>query len=161
MGLVKKRDKKFYLFCLFFAVVFLTLAIYISGLVRESSRLKQFRSDVFMICNDTNVCYAEGPDGKVKVDSSNLPAIRALLNASKGKLILEDKTVIDQVSLNFDCEGNEWTMLIGQVDDELIRVEVRGERNYVVYLTDASNYSRYVKAVSLEGINAKNKPLSN
>ncbi|WP_026652896.1 hypothetical protein [Butyrivibrio proteoclasticus] len=160
MGLVKQRDKKFYLFCIFFALVFIICALYISGMVKESSRLKQFRSDVFMICNDTNVCYAEGPDGKVKVDPSNLPAIRALLNASKGKLIIEDKPVIDQIELNFDCEGGEWTMLIGQVDNELIKVEVRGTRNYIVYLTDASNYDRYVKAVSLEGINAKNKPIS-
>ena len=45
--------------------------------------------------------------------------------------------------------------LLSVLHDNMEKISLNKEINL-----DKSNYDRYVKAVSLEGINAKNKPIS-
>ena len=154
-----KKDIKMTAIITVFIVVAAVLTIFVVGSVRESARLRQFKSDVFMLCRDTNVCRGMGEDGLVKIDAENLPAINALVSASKGKIVKDNPEAVESISLEFDCDGSTWTMVIDKIDNDIVRMVIDGERSYTVYLDNGGSFEKYKMVVSLKGINAKNKPI--
>ena len=140
--------------------VFLGLAVVLIVLLLiQSVRIRQFKVDVFVLCNESNICVAEGPDGKVKVHDDNLPAIYTLLQKSHGKAIFDSPAAEDSLTLSFDCHDEKWTMAIDKISDDIIRMSLSGPTEKTMYFKNNGSYDSYARAVSLAGYNAKNKAL--
>jgi hypothetical protein len=134
-------------------------AILIAGLLIESGRIRKFKVDVFVLCNESDICVAKGPDGTVKVHQDNLPAIYNILQKSHGKTKAETTVSSNSISLEFKCHDEQWTMTIDEIDAEVLRIGLSGPKEKEMYFTNKGAFGEYARAVSLKGYNTPNKTI--
>ena len=129
----------------------------IVALFAETSKIREFKVDVFVLSNESDICMAEGPDGTVKMNADNLPAIYSIILKSKGRIVFGDPQPTNTVVFNFDCHDEDWTMTVDEIDEDKIRVNLEGPRSYTMYLNNNKNFEAFQKAASAEGYVSKNK----
>lgn len=136
-------------------------AVFIGTLLMQSYRIRQFKVDVFVLCNESDICVADGPDGKVKVHQDNLPAIYNILQKAHGKKKADvtDATPLRTLSLEFDCHDEERVMTIDEIDTDIIRIGISGPEDKEMYFTNKGAFNEYAQAVSLKGYNTPNKAI--
>ena len=129
----------------------------IVSLFMETSKIREFKVDVFVLSNESDICMAEGPDGTVKMSADNLPAIYSIILKSKGRIVFGEPVAQDTVVFEFDCHDEDWTMTVDEIDEDKIRVNLEGPRNYTMYLNNNKNFEAFKKAASANGYVSKNK----
>jgi len=134
-------------------------AVLIAGLLIESGRIRKFKVDVFVLCNESDICVAKGPDGTVKVHQDNLPAIYNILQKSHGKTKVDSAEPSNSLSLEFKCHDENWTMTIDEIDAEVVRIGISGPEEKEMYFTNKGAFGEYARAVSLKGYNTPNKAI--
>lgn len=134
-------------------------AVLIAGLLIESDRIRKFKVDVFVLCNESDICVAKGPDGTVKVHQDNLPAIYNILQRSHGKTKTEATEPSNSISLEFTCHDEKWTMTIDEIDSDALRIGLSGPEEKEMYFTNKGAFGEYARAVSLKGYNTPNKAI--
>ncbi len=134
-------------------------AVLIAGLLIESGRIRKFKVDVFVLCNESDICVAKGPDGTVKVHQDNLPAVYNILQKSHGKTKAETTEPSNSVSLEFTCHDEEWIMTIDEMDAEVLKISLSGPEEKEMYFTNKGAFGEYARAVSLKGYNTPNKAI--
>ena len=132
----------------------------IVSIALESNRLRHFKNDLFVLTHESDVCVAEGPDGKVRVNSDNWVTVYSIVEKLHGNLQLTNKKPIDSVTFNFDCHGEEWNLTVEEISDSKLILRLEGPRDYVVHVVNNGNFESFQKAASIDSFNAKNKPLS-
>lgn len=135
------------------AVTLIVVSLY------ESNRLREFRSDLFMLTNDSSSCIAEGPEGLIRVDRANWPALYALVEKSKGALVLDEPAAEESLTFSFACNDAGWTLTVDKISEEVLRIVMDGKRSYVVYLENKRTYEQFVKAASIDSFNVPNKKM--
>ena len=162
---MKKKipSDKIWLVVLLTALAMVLATVLIARLVMESSRIREFKVDVFVLSTESDICMAEGPDGLVKMNNDNLPALYALIQKSKGRVVNDYPEALDTVVFNFECHDEDWTMTVDKISDEVMRINLEGPRNYLMYLGNNQTFESFQKAASEEGYVTKNKvmPISN
>ncbi len=133
--------------------------VLIVGLVAEAYRIRKFKVDVFVLSYESDVCEADGPDGRVIMNSSNLPAIYALVQKAKGKISSGDMEAKDNVTFYFDCHEEDWTMSVDKLSGDRLRLVLTGPREYTMYLDDKQSFEEFQRAASAKGYVTKNKVL--
>lgn len=134
-------------------------AVLIAGLLIESGRIRKFKVDVFVLCNESDICVAKGPDGTVKVHQDNLPAIYNILQKSHGKAKSETTEPANSLSLEFKCHDEEWIMTVDEIDAEVLKISLSGPEEKEMYFTNKGAFGEYAQAVSLKGYNTPNKAI--
>ena len=134
-------------------------AVLIAGLLIESGRIRKFKVDVFVLCNESDICVANGPDGTVKVHQDNLPAIYNILQKSHGKTKAEAKEPSNSISLEFKCHDEAWIMTVDEIDTEVLKISLSGPEEKEMYFTNKGAFGEYARAVSLKGYNTPNKSI--
>ena len=124
----------------------------------ESNRLRHFKTDLFVLCYESDVCIAEGPDGRVRVNSDNWHSLYSVVEKTHGNLSLFGNTVKDTVTFNFDCHGEEWVFTANLINENKMILTLEGPRSYVVHVNNKGAFESFQKAAALESFNAPNKP---
>ena len=155
---MKKRFKdKIWLVSAAVGLALIMAIVLIVGLVLETKKIREFKVDVFVLCYESDICIAEGPDGTVKMNNENLPAIYNLVQKARGKVTRGEPEAIDSVVYKFDCHDEDWTMTVDKISDERIRITLEGPRNYTMYMSNRKTFESFQKAASEKGYTAKNK----
>jgi hypothetical protein len=131
--------------------------VLIIALLVHSVQLREFKVDVFVLCNESDICVAEGPEGKVKINDANLPAIYALVRKAHGRIYLEDTVPMDTVSFDFDCHDESWNLKIDKMSEEILRIKLSGPREYELYTANRKSFEEFAKVASVDGYNTANK----
>ena len=126
-------------------------------LLWQSVRLREFKVDVFVLCSESNICVATGPEGKVKINDENLPAIYALIRKAHGRIYNKSTEPLDSVTFSFDCHEENWDMQIDKMDDDILRVSLVGPRQYELYISNRQSFEEFAKVASVRGYNVANK----
>ncbi|RKM61454.1 hypothetical protein D6855_06060 [Butyrivibrio sp. CB08] len=140
-------------------VALLAAVVFIASLLLESYRIRQFKVDVFVLCNESDICVADGPDGHVKVHDDNLPAIYSILSKAHGKVDPSDEDPVRSLNLEFECHEETWNMRIDELNTDVVRVTLSGPENKSMCFSNRGAYNEYAQAVSLKGYNKPNKAL--
>ena len=80
----------------------------IAALFMETSKIREFKVDVFVLSNESDICMAEGPDGTVKMSADNLPAIYSIILKSKGRIVFGEPVPQDTMVFDFECHDENW-----------------------------------------------------
>jgi hypothetical protein len=139
-----------------FLVILAGIAM-ISVLLVQSLRLREFKVDVFVLCNESDICVATGPEGKVKIHTENLPAIYALVKKAHGRIYREKSEPLDSVNFAFDCHEESWDMQIDKMSDEILRIKLTGPREYELYTANRQSFEEFAKVASVKGYKVANK----
>lgn len=124
----------------------------------ESNRLRHFKTDLFVLCIESDVCIAEGPDGRVRVNSANWQSLYSVVEKTHGNLSPIGNKAKDTVKFYFDCHGEDWTFTVDLISDSRMVLTLEGPRSYVVHVNNRGAFESFQKAASLESFNAPNKP---
>ncbi len=152
-----KDFKKWIWVYLIGAFVILSIALIIS-IALESNRLRHFKTDLFVLTHESDVCVAEGPDGRVRVNSDNWVTVYSIIEKLHGNLNITPHEPVDTVTFYFDCHNEEWTLLVEEISDSKLILRLEGPRSYVVHVVNNGNFDNFKKAAAIDSFNAKNKP---
>ena len=133
--------------------------VFIVSLLVESYKIREFKVDVFVLCNESDICVADGPDGHVKVHDANLPAIYAILSKAHGRVSYTDEAPVRTLNLEFDCHDETRNMIIDEISDDVLRISIDGTESKSMCFANRGSFNEYAKAVSLSGYNKPNKSL--
>jgi hypothetical protein len=133
--------------------------IIIAMLLVESYKIREFKVDVFVLCNESDICVADSPEGKIKIHQDNLPAIYSILQKSHGRTVSGNPEPLRSLSLEFDCHDETNNMIIDEINEDILRISLLGSENKTMYFSNKGAYNEYAKAVSLKGYNTANKPI--
>ncbi len=129
----------------------------IVALLIQSIHIREFKVDVFVLCNESDICIASGPEGRVKINDENLPAIYALVRKAHGRVYNKDTEPLDSVSFTFECHEENWDMQIDKMSDEILRIRLSGPREYELYTANRQSFEEFAKVASADGYNVANK----
>ena len=158
MGKHDNRNKTGIIFGAVIAALAIAVA-FIVMLLLESYRIREFKVDVFVLCNESDICVADSPEGKIKIHQDNLPAIYSILQKSHGRTVSGNPEPVDSLSMEFECHNEEWTMIIDKIDEEILKISLFGPEEKSMYFSNKGAYNEYAKAVSLKGYNTANKTI--
>ncbi|MCR5468863.1 MAG: hypothetical protein K6F37_07880 [Lachnospiraceae bacterium] len=139
-----------------FVVVSVGLLIFIA---MESNRLRHFKTDLFVLCTESSICVADGPDGTVRVNNSNWGSIYSILEKTHGSITFDSPESSDTITFDFTCHDEKWILSVDKISDEKVRVHLTGENEYVVYIKNDGIFEQFVKASSIESFNENNKKM--
>ncbi len=125
----------------------------------ESNRLRHFKTDLFVLCIESDVCVAEGPDGRVRVNKDNWHSLYSVVEKTHGNLSPAKNANPETVTFNFDCHSEEWTFVVEEITDSKMILRLEGPRSYVVHVNNKGAFESFQKAASLESFNAPNKAM--
>ena len=125
----------------------------------ESNRLRHFKTDLFVLCNESDVCVAEGPDGRVRVNKDNWHALYSVVEKTHGNLTPAKNSDPETVKFDFDCHEAEWTFVVEKINKNKMILRLEGPRSYVVHVDNKGAFDSFQKAASLESFNAPNKAM--
>ena len=145
----------------YLTVGFVLFSIFlIVSIALESNRLRHFKNDLFILTHESDVCVAEGPDGKVRVNSDNWVTVYSIVEKLHGNLNMTSRAPVDTVTFSFDCHEEEWTLTVEEISDSKLILRLEGPRRYVVHVVNNGNFASFQKAAAIDSFNAMNKPLS-
>ncbi len=130
---------------------------FVTALLVHSVNIREFKVDVFVLCNESDICVADGPEGKVKINDENLPAIYALVRKAHGRIYTKDTKPLDTLKFDFDCHDERWNMQIDKMSDDILRIKLEGPRNYELYTANRKSFEEFAKVASVDGYNTANK----
>ena len=154
------KDMKKWIWVYLMGAFVLFSVFLIVSIALESNRLRHFKNDLFVLTHESDVCVADGPDGKVRVNSDNWVTVYSIVEKLHGNLHLASRKPVDSVTFNFDCHDEEWTLTVEEINDSKMILRLEGPRSYVVHVVNNGNFASFQKAASIESFNARNKPLS-
>lgn len=157
-----EKEKKGYrkLFFAFFFILITTVVLCVYFCL-EAKRLSNFNVDLFVICNESTSCTAEGNDGMVKVADDNLKVLKSVYDLSHGKYTFgHPKADGRKVSFEFQCHKEKWNLDVEEIGSDRIRLNLQGPRNYEIYVANrAEEFDDFAKIASAKGSVTPNKLL--
>ncbi|WP_026496588.1 hypothetical protein [Butyrivibrio sp. WCD3002] len=157
---MKKGLNKGVAFAVVFISVFVMCLALIIYMLNMSNTLREFKVDLFVLCNEADVCVAESSEGTFRINKDNLNAINLIISSTTGAIVKGEPELLDEFNLDFTHDGEEWKMLIGNAGDNRMLIELNGPRHYKVYLKENNKYAELLKCVSAKGYHEANKPFN-
>ncbi|WP_029321237.1 hypothetical protein [Butyrivibrio sp. AE3004] len=158
---MKKVFDKGKLLAVFFIAVFAAAIFLIVFMLKMSDELRKFKVDMFVLCNEADICVGNGHDGKYRISEDNLKALNSIMSSTRGKFTLQNPETIDTISFEFKHEGNKWILNISDVGDNRLRVDLTGQRKYKIFISNNKKYDEFVRVVSEKGYISPNKKFGN
>ncbi len=143
----------------FIAALFGAIALIVS-LIIASNQLREFKVDMFVLCNEADICVAEGPEGEFRITKDNLAALNSIINSTRGDFTIGSPEVTDQIALKIDHDDEKWDLTIGRAGENRLMLKLKGPRNYKIYIKENYKYDELLKCVSAKGYHEANKPIS-
>ncbi len=157
----KIKTKKGLTFAILFATALISAVAFIIYLMVASYHLREFKVDMFVVCNESSVCVAEGPDGRVRMDPENVEALYVYLNGLKGRQETDTSNILDTLTYNFKCHDENWVLTMNLLPDDIMQINLEGPRSYTVFTDEMGYFDKCKQVASLNGLHAKNKPFGN
>ena len=156
----KKYGDKYKWVWVYLIAAFVIFSVLLLILVMlESNRLRKFKVDAFVLCNESDICIANGPEGTIKVNSDNFSAIYSLIEKTHGSITLGKPLASESMSFDFTCHDSNWNLTVDYISEKKLRLILTGDRNYVVYIKNNGVYESFIKAASVQSFNAPNKKI--
>ena len=147
-----------------FAVIFITALVLAIGvivtLIAASNKLREFKVDMFVLCNEADICVGESEEGQFRIAKDNLNALNLLISSTKGDFTIGNPEVTDKFDMTFTHNEEEWQLTIGKAGENKLLVDLRGPRKYKLYIKNNFKYDEMKKCVSAKGYHEANKPIS-
>ena len=143
----------------FVAVLAAAIALIISMLMM-SNRLREFKVDMFVLCNEADVCVGDGPEGQFRINKDNLTALNAIIASTRGDFTVGNPEVTEKFDMSFTHDKEEWELTIGRAGENKLMVDLRGPRKYKVYIKENNKYPEMLKCISAKGYHEANKPIN-
>ncbi len=140
-----------------FVLFFVSLIIPLVLALKESNDLREFKVDLFVLCNESTMCTSESEEGRVRISTENLYSLYALMASANGDFTIGHPAQLSEVAMEFDCHDEIWDLSVEKLSDNKLRVTLDGPRKYVVYIKNQDKYNVVRKIASLEGFRADNK----
>ncbi len=140
-----------------FILFFVSLLIPLVLALKESNDLREFKVDLFVLCNESTICTSESEEGRIRIAPENLYSLYALMASTNGDFTIGHPKEISEVAMEFDCHDEKWNLSVQKIDKNKLRVMLDGPRNYVVYVKNQDKYDVVRKIASLEGFRSDNK----
>ena len=156
MARMLKEPKKWVWVYLITAFVVISVGMLVA-IALESNRLRHFKTDLFVLCIESDVCVAEGPDGRVRVNSDNWRSLYSIVEKIHGNLSPVKNDDPETVRFEFDCHDENWTFTVKQISKNKLILELEGPRSYVVHVDNKGAFENFQKAASIESFNTPNK----
>ena len=145
------------------AVIFTTALLLAVGvivtLVMASNRLREFKVDMFVLCNEADICVAESEEGQFRITRDNLWSLDLIIASTSGDFTFGNPEVTEKFDMTFNHDDEEWKLTIGRAGENRMLVDLRGPRNYKLYIKENHKYPELLKCVSAEGYHEANKPI--
>ena len=147
-----------------FAAIFISALVLAVGvivtLIMASNKLREFKVDMFVLCNEADICVAESEEGQFRISKDNLNALNLLISSTKGDFTIGSPEVTEKFDMTFTHNEDEWNLTIGRAGDNRLLVDLRGPRKYKLYIKENFKYPEMLKCVSASGYHEANKPIS-
>lgn len=157
---MKKGINKSVVLAVIFTAALLAAVGVIAALIVESNRLREFKVDLFVLCNEADICVAKSDEGQYRISKDNLNALNLLISSTKGDFTIGDPEVTEKFDMTFTHDEEEWNLTIGRAGKNRLLVDLRGTRNYKLYLKENFKYPELLKCVSASGYHEANKPIN-
>ena len=154
---MKKRMNFGGVFAVVFGVACAILVAFLIFILSTSNTLREFKVDMFVLCNEADICVRESDEGNLRIDSDNLGALYAIIYSTKGYFTVGTPEVTEEINLNFDHNDDKWNLTIGRAGENRLLVELDGPRNYKVYVKDNKKFEEIQRCVSKSGYHTANK----
>lgn len=103
------------------------------------------------------MCAAEHQGTKVVLSGDNHRKLISLLDRSSRGVVHGEPQVTDTVFLTFTKDGVKWEMEISQTDSDCLKLDLVGEDEYHVYISEDNYFETIAELVSPEGKGTPNK----
>ncbi len=143
-------------FVLFFVILIIPLIM----ALKQSNDLREFKVDLFVLCNESTICTTEDDDGRIRISPENLYSLYALMSSTYGYFTVGNPAETQSLDMEFDCHDEKWDLSIQKVGPNKLRVILDGPRSYLIYIKDQDKFESFQKMVSLKGYRAPNKEMS-
>ncbi|WP_408071334.1 hypothetical protein [Butyrivibrio sp. JL13D10] len=144
-----------------FISVFALLLALLIYMLNSSYKLREFKVDLYVLCNEADICVADSDEVKVRVDSDNLAALYSIVYAMRGYFTIGNPEVTETLNMNFSHNGDDWNLQIGRAGDNRLLVNLNGPRSYRLYLKDNKKFEDIKRCVSADGFNTANRLIGN
>ncbi|WP_026510383.1 hypothetical protein [Butyrivibrio sp. LC3010] len=158
---MKKVIDKGKIFAIVFITVLLASLFLIVSMLKTSNDLREFKVNLFVLCNESNICVVNGKEGKFKMSQDNLAALNSLMTSTRGQFTLSNPEPVDSISFDFKHDEDDWNLEISDVGNNMLRVVLEGPEKYRVYIKNNKKYDEFLKAASAEGYHSPNKKIGN
>ena len=159
MGKAGFEEKKRYIWIWLIAILIVISLVWLILILRESSRLREFKVEAFILNNESSVCIADGPDGLVRINKDNWKAIYSVIEKAHGSFTVGTPEAKETLSFQYNCHDNICYLNVDYISEDKLRIVIDGERDYVVYINNKGSYESFKKAASINGYTTKNKPM--
>lgn len=157
---MKKGINKSVVMAIIFVAALLAAVGVIVALIGASNKLREFKVDMFVLCNESDICVAESEEGQYRISKDNLNALNLLISSTKGDFTLGNPEVTEKFDMTFTHNNDEWNLTIGRAGENRLMVDLRGPRKYKLYIKDNYKFAEMQKCVSAAGYHEANKPIS-
>ncbi len=158
---MKKRVNFGVAFTVVFITVFALLLGFLIYVLSTSNKLREFKVDLFVLCNEADICTCNSEEGLIRVGAENLAALNSIIYSTKGYFTLGSPEVTEEINLDFVHDSDNWKLTIGKAGENRLMVNLEGPRNYKVYIKENKKFDEIKRCVSKDGYNTANKVLGN
>ena len=157
---MKKGINKAVILGVLFASALLVCLGVIISLMAMSNHLREFKVDMFVLCNEADICVADGPEGQFRISKDNLTALNALVASTRGDFTVGNPAIEEQFSMSFDHNDEKWDLTVGKAGDNKLMLDLEGPRKYKLYIKENNKYQDMLRCVSAKGYHTANKPIN-
>jgi hypothetical protein len=154
---VRRSGEKIWPVIIAVGLAMVAAIVMIVALLIHSVNLREFKVDVFVLCNESDICVADSPVGKVKINDANLPAIYALVRKAHGRVYNGENEPLESLNFEFECHEEKWNLQIDKMSDEILRIRLTGPREYELFTANHQSFEEFARVASVEGYNTANK----
>ncbi|WP_026665794.1 hypothetical protein [Butyrivibrio sp. FC2001] len=140
-----------------FITVFAVLLALFIYMLNTSNKLREFKVDMFVLCNEADLCVRDSDEGKIRIDSDNLIALNSIIYGTRGYFTLGTPKTSEEITLDFDHQDDKWNMTIARAGENRLMIDLEGPRKYKVYIKDNKKFEEIKKCVSKDGYHTANK----
>lgn len=154
---MKKKINLGVVMAVVFISVFALLLALLIYMLNTSNKLREFKVDMFVLCNEADICVRDFDEGKIRIDSDNLAALNAIIHSTRGYFTIGTPKVTEELNMNFEHNDDNWKLSIGRAGDNRMMIELDGPRYYKLYLKENKKFDEIKRCVSKEGYHTPNK----
>lgn len=129
------------------------------GLLTFQNGIRGYRNQIRFL-DPSWMCVTEHEGSKVVLAGDNQRKLLNVLERCSRKVVCGEPQIVDTVSFTFTKDGSKWVMDISQTDQDCLKMDLVGEKEYHVYIPEENYFETIVELCGPEGKGTPNKVLA-
>lgn len=151
-----RRKRKDRLIAALMAAAVALVVAFFAWMFLAQSAIREYRNQIRFL-DPSWMCIAEYQDTKVVLDGENHKKLLNVLERCSRKFVMGEPAVTDTVSFTFRKDGVQWDMEISKTDQDCLKLDLTGEKEYHMYIPQDNYYETIVELSGPEGKGTPNK----